>query len=261
MFSRFFIFSIEDKDAAGKFFTLRALYFFAIIILIILLTGCGITDDREVVESFEYDFWESPADWEPFFTNFNVGWEEKMELTADYRNLPEPLQTEDHAHFISAINRSDDVKMLFRKQVEGLEPNTTYQVGYTVRFATAVPSGCAGIGGPPGEAVRVIASASEIKPERFVDSERGEDGYYLLNIRHLNDSAEWYQNAIMGDIANSRECEDGFEYEIKEVSSDRNHDTVTSDENGHAWLLFGTRSGFEGQTDLYYTYFRAEFRE
>lgn len=239
-----------------RFHTTR---YFLFVGILFLLTGCGITDDEETTIPFEYDFRESEASWEPFFTDFNVGWEEKMELTADYRTLPAPLQTEDHALFISAVNQSDDVKMLFRKQVEGLEPNTTYQVGFTVRFATEVPSGCAGIGGPPGEAVRVIASASDIRPEPIAGGEN--EDYYLLNIQHLDDPGEWYQNAIMGDIANSRECEDGFEYEIKEVSSDRNHDIVTSDENGRAWLMFGTRSGFEGQTDLYYTYFRAEFRE
>jgi len=237
--------------------TLFAFKTVSVCCILFLLVGCGTTDERETTILFEYDFRESPADWEPFFTDFNVGWEEKMELTADYRTLPEPLEREDHAHFISAVNRSDDVKMMFRKQVEGLEPNTTYQVGFTVRFATEVPSGCAGIGGAPGEAVRVIASASDIRPEPFVDDQ----DYYLLNIQHLDDPDEWHQSSMMGDIANSRECEDGFGWEIKEVSSERNHDSVTTDENGHAWLMFGTRSGFEGQTDLYYTYFRAEFRE
>jgi len=255
MVSRKYIYSklSENKDMSHKLSVMKVI---SSICILFLITACGTTDERETTIPFEYDFRESPADWDPFFTDFNVGWEEKMELTADYKTLPEPLETEDRAHFISAINRSDDVKMLFRKQVEGLEPNTTYQVGFTVRFATEVPSGCVGIGGPPGEAVRVIASASEIRPEPFVDDQ----DYYLLNIQHLNDPGAWYQNAIMGDIANSRECEDGFEYEIKEVSSDRNHDIVTSDENGRAWLMFGTRSGFEGQTDLYYTFFRAEFR-
>ena len=135
----------------------------------------------------------------------------------------------------------------------------TNRVGFTVRFGTSVPSGCAGIGGAPGEAVRVIADASEVKPEPVVGGH--DDHYYLLSIQHLNNSAEWYQNAMMGDIANSRQCEEGHEYEIKEVSSGQNHATVTADDEGRAWLMFGTRSGFEGRTELYYTYLRAEFRK
>jgi len=223
-----------------------------------LFSGCNLTDSDSPEIIYEYDFKESDESWEPFFTDYNVGWEEKMKLTADYRQLPEPLQTNHYAHFISAINHSDDVKMLFRKQVENLDPRTSYQVGFTVRFATNVPSGCAGIGGAPGEAVKVIAAASTIMPEPVIGGH--DNDYYLLNVQHLDDSFAWYQNAIMGDIANSRECEEGYQYEIKEVSSAPNHTTVRTDENGRAWLLFGTRSGFEGQTDLYYTWLRAEFR-
>lgn len=228
------------------------------IVIAYLIAGCDITDDGNDEAVFEYDFRESAASWEPFFTDYNVGWGEDMELTSDYRTLPEPLNTEDSAHYISAVNHSDDVKMLFRKQVDGLEPATRYQVEFTVRFATNVPSGCAGIGGAPGEAVTVIADAADVRPEPFVGG--AHDDYYLLTIQHLDEPGEWQERVIMGDIANSRECEEGYEYEIKEVSSGQNHSLVTTDEDGRAWLMFGTRSGFEGQTELYYTYFRAVFR-
>lgn len=223
-----------------------------------LVTACNITGSSNSGTVYEYDFHESEHSWEPFFTDYNAGWEDSMELTADYRHLPEPLDTEKQAHFVSAVNHSDDVKMLYRKQIDGLVPNTTYRTMFTVRFATNVPSGCAGIGGAPGEAVKVIASASDIKPEAVIE-QNGND-YYLLNIQHISNSSEWYENAIMGDIANSRECSgEETEYEIKKVTSGPNHDTVTSDENGRAWLMFGTRSGFEGKTALYYTYFKAMF--
>ena len=70
----------------------------------------------------------------------------------------------------------------------------------------------------------------------------------------MSDPTQWYQNAQMGNIANSRDCEDGYEYELKELESERAHATVTSDADGEIWVMFGTRSGFEGQTELYYTY-------
>lgn len=60
-------------------------------------------------------------------------------------------------------------------------------------------------------------------------------------------------------MANIRECGEGFQYEIKEVDSGLNHNNLISDENGRTCLFFGTRSGFEGKTDLYYTYFKAVF--
>lgn len=226
-----------------------------------IITGCDSlesTDDEFDFQSeFEYNFRESDHGWESFFTNYNKGWAEKMDLESDYQPLPEPLDTTESALYISGVNHSDDVKMLFRKQVEELKPNTTYNVQFLIRFATSVPSKCAGIGGAPGEAVKVITDASKTKPEAILD----DNEYHVLNIEHQSNAAEWYQNAIIGDIANSRECEEGPEFEIKEILSDEGHTTVTSDDSGRAWLLFGTRSGFEGRTELFYTYLKANFEE
>ncbi len=231
-----------------------------LLILIItasVLSGCDVTDSDTPAQTFEYHFDESEHGWEGFFTGYNVGWEDDMELTTDYRNLPEPLDTTQHALYISALNQSDNVKMLFRKQVEGLEPNTNYAIETTVRFATDAPANCPGIGGPIGDAVNLIISADPVRPEAFV-----EDDYYWLNLQYQNeDSQEWYQNRVIGDIGNTKECGEGYEYELKDVSSDGDQVEFTSDEEGRAWLLFGTRSGFEGRTSLYYTYFRADLSE
>lgn len=225
------------------------------------ITSCdtlkSIDEESDFQSEFEYNFHESDHGWEAFFTNYNDGWEEKMDLQADYRSLPEPLDTIKSALYISGVNHSDDVKMLFRKQVDGLKPNSTYDVRFLIQFATSVPSNCAGIGGSPGEAVKVIADASTNKPEAILD----DNEYYILNNEHESNAAEWYQNAILGDIANSRECEEGPEFEIKELISDEEHVTVATDDSGQAWLLFGTRSGFEGRTELFYTYLKANFEE
>jgi hypothetical protein len=227
---------------------------------LLLITGCDLTDSGQDATIFETDFRSKNPGWESFYTGYPVSYEGNMEFDSGLKSLPEPLNNSETGYYITAFNRSDNVKMLLRKRIDGLDPNTTYSVRFTIRFATEEPSGCAGVGGAPGEAVKVIADASELRPEPIIENEE-DGGYYLLNIQYMGDSQEWYQNAIMGDIANSRECEDGEEFEIKEVSSGLSHSTVTTNENGEAWLMFGTRSGFEGQTELYYTYFKAEFRK
>lgn len=231
----------------------------ACLFIMLLLASCddGVLGGFEAHE-FEFDFREDDHGWEYFFSDYPADQEEGMNFQYAYTNLPEPLDTGQKGLFISAHNKSDDVKMLFRRQVEGLEPNTTYDASFQVEFATQEPSGCAGIGGPPGEAVRIIADASAVKPDRFLD----DMGWYRLNIQHeASDTGVWYQDAIMGDIANSRACEEGREFELKEVTSEVGQKQVETDEQGRAWLMFGTRSGFEGQTDLYYTYFRAVLTE
>lgn len=232
---------------------------FTFMVFPLLLFGCNVFDSDNTVTNFEYYFSESEHNWESFFTDFFVGRKDKMELTSDYRSLPYPLNTNKKALYISGTNTSDDLKMLFRKKVDGLEANTTYRVNTTIRFATEEPSGCAGIGGAPGEAVKVISAASSVKPKPIISG--NENDYYRLNIQHEGDSKEWYQNRIMGNIANSRECEQGGQFEIKELKSNSVQDVVKTNKDGETWLLFGTRSGFEGETELYYTYFKAEFKK
>lgn len=236
---------------------MKAVAIFVIFGVAISISACDFLRSSTDSETFEFSFKDEDHNFEAFYTGYNVGWKENMEFDTGYRYLPEPLDTTQKGHFIAATNRSDDVKMLFRKQVEGLEPNTEYSARFSVEFATNVPFGCAGIGGAPGEAVRVIASASSQKPEAFV-----EDDYYWLNLQYQNENpARWYNSRIMGDIANSVSCEEAegslTDYEIKEVSSETGHDTVVADDQGRTWLMFGTRSGFEGRTALFYTNFEA----
>lgn len=223
--------------------------------LTVLIFGCDLFGGTSPTTTYDFDFAASDHRWEAFFTGYPVGWGEKMKLTSDHRSLPDSSELSGTGLYISAVNHSDDVKMLFRRQIEGLTPGQTYEARFTVRFATRVPSGCLGIGGPPGEGVRVLADASAHRPEAFVDDQ---DRYRLnLQYRH-NDANEWYDRVQMGKIANSRDCEEERRYEMKELTSEIGHATVTADEAGQAWLLFGTRSGFEGKTSLYYTRVRAE---
>lgn len=231
---------------------------FLSLLFVFTLTSCDLMENSTAPEEFEYSFEQSDHDFEAFYTGYNVGWGDKMDFESGHLNLPEPLDTTNRALYIAATNHSDNVKMLFRKQISGLEPNTEYNARFMVRFATNTPSGCAGIGGAPGEAVRVIASASTQKPDAFND-----DDYYRLNLQYQNENpSRWYNNRIIGDIANSVECEDTdgtlSDYELKEVSSGSTSDRVVTDDQGNAWVMFGTRSGFEGRTDLYYTYFRVQ---
>lgn len=222
----------------------------------VLLAGCDTFGSDDPAVEYEFDFNTSEHEWEAFFTGYPVGWGEKMELTSDHRPLPDSTELSGRGLFISAVNNSDDVKMLFRRPVNGLEPEATYGVRFTVQFATSAPSGCAGIGGAPGEAVKVLAAASTVRPEPVIEEEPRD--YHRLNIQYQNDPQEWQENAIMGHIANSRECEEGWAFEMKELTSGEAHDVVTADESGTAWLLFGTRSGFEGKTSLFYTRLQVE---
>lgn len=227
-----------------------------------LLTGCstsGPETDPGVV--FHFDFGEGRQGWESLFSNYDVGREEGLELEAGHRTLPEPLDTMKKALYISGENHSDDLNMFFKRRVSGLEPNTTYSVAFEVEIATNAPSGCVGVGGAPGESVTMHAAASASEPERVVDEDPSP--YYRLNLVVDYGRHNWYRDTEIGDIANSLRCEEahrlGSPYRRKRIESDPGHWQVQTDAEGSAWLLVGTRSGFESTTSLYYTEITARF--
>ena len=104
-----------------------------------------------------------------------------------------------------------------------------------------MPAGCAGIGGAPWEAVKVISAAGNRKPEAIIN-EKGD--YYRLNLQYQGEPQAWYQNRIMGHMANSGECGQGERFQLKELRSGPTQELIRTSEDGEAWLLFGTRSGF-----------------
>lgn len=219
----------------------------------LILTGCSLlfgTGEDSITYDFNFD--EQPAEWSALFSNYGVGRKDDFELESGYRSLPSPLDTTQTGFLLSGKNLSDDLNMFLKHRIADLEPDQDYEISFEVAFATDAPSGCAGVGGPPGEGVTVHVDAGSTEPGRVIDESRSND-YYRLNWaeEYEGDGMNWYRATEIGDVANSRECEEGREYEIKQVSSGTRE--VTTDSEGRLWLLIGTRSGFEATTALFYT--------
>ena len=133
------------------------------------------------------------------------------ELTSDHRALPPPLAPEP-ALFISGVNRSDDLFMFFKGPVDGLSPGARYDVTVSVEIATDVPAGCVGVGGAPGESVWVKVGATAVEP---VPVRHGT--YLRMNIDVGNQSAGGSEGVVLGNVANSRRCEQSRQWERKVV--------------------------------------------
>ena len=192
--------------------------------------------------------------WTAGFADYPVGQEAFFELESDYRPLPPPLDTSQHALYISGNNHSDDLFMYYTGRHTGLQPTTRYLVRFSVEFATNAPSGCAGVGGSPGESVYVKAGASELEPDKVVVN-----GYYRMNISKGEQSTSGEDAITLGDVANSVTCGEGVpRWELKDLSS-VNRVEVTTGTMGDVWLLVRTDSGFEATSSLYYTRFVASF--
>ena len=218
------------------------------LLLAVVLGGCsGQPTEPTGALTFTLDFHRGPQGFTAGFADYPPAHEEIFELTSDHRALPAPLEPRS-ALFISGINRSDDLFMFFKGPVVGLRPGARYGVTVGLEIATSTPAGCIGVGGAPGESVWIKAGATAVEPLPV------QDGTYLrMNIDIGNQSRGGAHAVVLGNIANSRSCEQPRQWERKSFLGRTTPEPITVPPDGRAWLLFGADSGFEARTQIYFT--------
>lgn len=218
------------------------------VILVAGIAGCS-NDDPQ---TFRIDFSGGSQGWVAGFADYPPGEEVFYELEAEWRRLPDSLDPGRGGLYISGNNHSDDLWMCYKGRIGGLEPNRPYRVRFDLELATAVPSGCAGVGGAPGEDVTVKAGASTVEPDAVL-----EDGLLRMNLDKGQQTSGGANAVVVGDVANGIPCEATPRWELVHRSSETEGLEVTADESGSLWLFVGTDSGFEATTSLYYTWVAA----
>ena len=224
--------------------------------LLLVLSGCGGANGGGSNDglNFEYDFKESDHGWTGDFTDLPVDYEEDM-YELKFGHYPRPSEVgEGKALMLSGINRSDDLFMFVKKGLtaaDGIEHNTTYEIRFTVEFASDAPAGAVGVGGPPGEAVWVKVGVAPFEPVP-VDKDAMGVPYIVPNVDKGWQNEDGEHALRVGDVS-KEVCGDFDVYELKTLDNSDNPLTITSDDEGNLWIFVGTDSGFEGKTTLYYT--------
>jgi len=202
---------------------------------------------KEIVLISNFD--SGSKGWLAGFSDYNLK-SSDLRMLAELRPLPDEVDGKRAGFYIQGMNRSDDLFMFVKKNVstvDGLEPNQAYRFWFDIRFASNAPSGCAGAGGSPGDAVYLKAGASADEP---VASLAG-DGEIGLSADKGRQSEGGRDAGVVGTIANGTACE-GTSWPYVRVRRDYAHpQPVRTGESGSLWLLAGTDSGFEGLTGLY----------
>lgn len=203
---------------------------------------------------FSWNFSEGIQGWHGGFADYPLGQEDFYNLDFGLRPLPSNVGDE-QALLITGDNRSDDLFMYFRHQVTGLTPKTNYSVTFNLELASNAPEESVGIGGSPARSVFLKAGATLVEPLPIIN-DPNEDAI-RLNIDKGNQAQSGQDSVILGDIAKP---DDGtFDYALITRSNSSERFTFRTDQVGNAWLYFGTDSGYEGTTTLFYTKFQAEF--
>lgn len=171
----------------------------------------------------------------------------------DHRELPENLDPSRKALFISGNNHSDDLFMFLKRQITGLEPDTTYLVDFEIEIASEAGKDCSGIGGSP--AIPLKAGASIIEPVAEPDS----TGFLMMNIDKGNQNEGGADAQVLGDIGVDTDCADPV-FQINKIENQPDGlFEITTDEAASVWVIVGTDSGFEGITNLFYTGIKVTF--
>lgn len=163
---------------------------------------------------------------------------------------PEMDPSEGFFH-LAATNRSDDLFQFMSREVTDLEPMTSYEIEITVTFASNAPTGCAGVGGAPGESVWMKVGGSTEQPTPI-----HEDGQTRMSVDKGNQSTGGPAADVAGTIDNGIPCEQALEMDptpwAEVVLGDTLDRPVTTTSDGSLWLLVGVDSGFEARTGIYY---------
>ncbi len=196
--------------------------------------------------TFDYPFLSDADGWKAGFADLPVDYDPQIyELDSAHRALPDGLH-QSSGMLMQGHNRSDDLFMYLKRQVDGLQPNTSYDVSVSVGIATNVQAGLIGIGGAPGESVFVKAGASTVEPT----ASEGDNRHLRMNIDKGNQAQGGADMVVIGDVAHSEVT--GSEYRLKFLDNEGQPLSVETDGDGRAWLIVGTDSGFEGLTAIYY---------
>lgn len=206
--------------------------------------------------------WEQQRRWQPresspgfeaAFFDYPDGEETFYKLESAFAALPEPWQ-ELSGMRISGDNRSDDLMMVLMRPVDGLLPDTRYDLELEMQFATEVPNNCFGAGGSPGESVYMRLGAAGEKPDYIiVDGDRRS----ALDLGQQSQPGERALSA--GNMANGADesycSSQNLPWRLKRISTAGQEFSVTSDESGRIWVYGLSDSAFEAGTTWYLTEF------
>lgn len=222
-----------------------------------LLAGCSPTGPTEPGdEVVAFDLTVGDHGWEGGFADYAADQVASVDPVFGRRELPADLDVRGEALFMAGTNVSDDLFMFLRRPIADLEPEVPYEVRFEVEIATRAPSGCAGAGGAPGEAVTLKAGATPERPRVVPAEDGGEETFLVMNVDKGEQASGGPDAVVLGDIANGSTACLEPEWRRKTLRSDLPVRTRT-DAEGHLWLLVGTDSGFEGRTGLFYLRIRA----
>lgn len=228
-----------------------SLYFF---LFCLLLLSCNAEEDPSPRQHFTYTFEEGTEGWLAGFSDYPADWDKsRFEFRFEHSDLPQEVNSNSSALFISGTNISDDLFMFLKKRISGLKPNHPYLISFELELASKYPEQSVGVGGSPGASVYLKAGASATEPHPIEES-----GEIRMNIDKGGQSQGGENMRLLGNVGIPG---DEFRYQLIQRDNLQNPLSVRSDASGNLWLIVGTDSGFESTSSLYYNRIQVNLEE
>ncbi|MCX7714025.1 MAG: peptidylprolyl isomerase [Chthoniobacterales bacterium] len=195
---------------------------------------------------WDWDFSAGSQAFTSFFADLPQNYDpELFELIAEERDAPADRGRRQRSLLLGGTNRSDDLWMAWKRQIEGLIPGQAYHFWFGVEFSSDADLSAVGIGGSPGGSVYLKAGASTAEPLVSADAA----GWLRLNIDIGSQSQPGAAAAVLGPIGKPDRSPHGF---LRLAATNWNTPvTARADSEGRLWVFVGTDSGFEGSTEWY----------
>lgn len=232
----------------------------SILLVFLTFTATALTQGTPPSVSVSFDFRDGALGWQAAFADYPPADDQNgfYQLQTDIRSLPSELGVNGTGFYIQGANHSDDLFMFIKRRLnaaDGIVAGQTYQVNFSITFASDAQSGCGGPGGTPGESVWLKAGASPAEPQALLgppSSDPRVSPDLRMNVDKSDQSQGGIAASVTGNIANGQPC-DLFSKPFVTVQRTYQHTSlVNANSKGELWLLVGTDSGFEALTALYY---------
>ncbi|HEX5703849.1 MAG TPA: hypothetical protein VFX97_11660 [Pyrinomonadaceae bacterium] len=209
---------------------------------------------QPVTKSF--DFRNGTVGWQAGFSDYPPATDQNdlYELRAEIKNLPPELGVSGTGYYIQGDNHSDDLFMFLKRRLDrndGIVAGQTYQITFTIVFASNAQSGCGGVGGSPGESVYLKAGGSPAEPKTLF-AKPTVFPWLRMNVDKSDQAQSGIAASVTGNIANGQPCNINQRPYVSIQRTHQHTSLVNANSRGELWLLVGTDSGFEAITGLYY---------
>ena len=217
-------------------------------------SGNSITPTAPVPEkqslTLSYDFSESDLGFTIDTADHDVDHELNGKILSELTSLPSPYEYRQGIMF-QWRNYSDDIKGFIKKKITGLKGDSLFNVNFNVELVTFMSDACVGIGGSPGQSVKVKAALLAQEPNKLID-DSGSSTMYRIDINDGQSGGD--DVVVLGHIGLPIPCDDDFfanpVWEIKPLTNDDAF-TLSTNSNGEAWVYLSIDSGFEGESTFY----------